>query len=184
MNILDILMNSQNGAAVQQIGSSVGLDQSQTTKALSALLPALASGFQRNVQAPGGLEALIGALSSGNHRQYLDNPSVLGQANAISDGNGILGHVFGSKDVSRQVAAQAAAQTGISADILKKLLPLVATMMMSAFAQQQPSKNASPFGGNASGGGITDMLGSLLDSNKNGSIVDDVASMLGKFMSR
>ena len=31
----------------------------------------------------------------------------------MADGNGILGHLFGSKDLSRAVAAQAAQATGI-----------------------------------------------------------------------
>jgi hypothetical protein len=51
-----------------------------------------------------------------------------------ADGNGILGHILGSKDVSRQVAAQASARTGIGADVLKKMLPLVATLAMGESA--------------------------------------------------
>jgi hypothetical protein len=37
MNILDSIMNAGNGAAVRQIGAQVGLDESQTTSALSAM---------------------------------------------------------------------------------------------------------------------------------------------------
>ena len=44
----------------------------------------------------------------------------------MADGNGILGHIFGSKDVSRQVAARAAQSSGVAPDILAKMLPLVA----------------------------------------------------------
>jgi len=45
----------------------------------------------------------------------------------VQDGNGILGHIFGSKDVSREVAARASAQSGVGADVLKKLLPIGAS---------------------------------------------------------
>src|SRR5690606_5442092 len=117
----------------------------------------------------------------GNHARYLDNPGTLAQPGAVDDGNGILGHVFGSRDVSRQVAARASAQTGISADILKRLLPLVATMVMASFAKQRANGGTTAA---APGGDITGMLGSLLDSNRDGSIVDDVTSMLGRFMGR
>lgn len=120
----------------------------------------------------------MGALSKGNHRQYLDNPSNLGGSSAVTDGNGILGHVLGSKDVSRAVAGKAASQTGLSADVLKKLLPLAATAMMGAFAKQQAAPSASA----TSGGGIMSMLSPLLDRDRDGSIMDDVTSMLGKFM--
>jgi hypothetical protein len=178
MDILNAIINAQNGKAVQQIGSEVGLGPDQTKAALAALMPALAAGMQKNIQGQGGLDSLMAALSKGNHQQYLDNPSSLGNAAAVLDGNGILGHLLGSKDVSRAVAGKAAAQTGLSAEILKKLLPLAATAMMGAFAKQQ----ATPAASASSGGGIMSMLGPLLDRDRDGSIVDDVTSMLGKFM--
>lgn len=182
MNILDAIMSSQNGAAVRQLGTAVGLGEEQTSAALAALMPALASGLQRNAQTPDGMAALMGALTSGNHQQYLDTPDTLGQSNALADGNGILGHILGSKDASRQVATRAAAQTGLSADVLKRLLPLAATMMMGALARQR-ARGAAP-GAAASAGGVTGMLGSLLDRDRDGSVVDDIGSMLGKFLGR
>ena len=132
MNLVEAILNSQNGAAVQQIGSQFGLGRDQTTAALAALVPALAAGFQRNTQSAGGLEGLLSALSGGRHTQYLDDPAVLGRPDAIADGNGILGHVFGGKEVSRQVASRAAAQTGLSPDVLKGMLPIVAALVMGA----------------------------------------------------
>lgn len=184
MNILDAIVNAQDGNAVRQLGTQVGLGQEQTTSALSALVPALAAGFQRNLQSQGGLESLLGALSSGRHEQYIDNPATLADDSAVAEGNGILGHVFGSKDASREVASQAASQTGIGTDVLKRLLPLAATMMMGAFAKQSttPSGAAAALGG--SGGGLTSLLTPLLDQNKDGSMVDDVTSMLGRFIKR
>jgi hypothetical protein len=182
MNILDAIVNAQDGAAVRQLGSQVGLGPDQTTAALSALVPALAAGFQRNLQNQGGLESLLSALSSGNHGLYIDDPASLTEPSAVADGNGILGHLLGSKDVSREVASRAAAQTGLSADVLKRMLPLAATLMMGAFAKQ--SGNASPLApglGNA-GGGIAAMLSPLLDQNRDGSIMDDVTSLMGRFM--
>lgn len=180
MNILDAILNVRNGAAVRQAGASVGLGQDQATAALAALVPALAAGLKNNAGSPDGLAGLIGALSGGHHQRYLDDPTTLGQPAAIAEGNGILGHVLGSKDVSRQVAAQAAAGTGISADVLKRLLPLAATMVMGALARQRAAAPAP--GAAASSGGLTDMLGSMLDRDRDGSVIDDVASMVGKFL--
>jgi hypothetical protein len=179
MNILDAILNTQNGAAVQQAGASVGLGPDQTAVALAALVPALAAGLKRNTGSPDGLAGLVGALSGGHHQRYLDNPMILAQPGAVADGNGILGHVLGSKDVSRQVAAQAATRTGISAEVLKRLLPLAATMVMGALARQRTTAAAPAAGAE---GGITGMLGSMLDRDRDGSVVDDVASMLGKFL--
>ena len=63
MSILDSIMNAGSGAAVRQLGSQLGLDEAQTASALSALVPALSAGLQRNVQSPDGLSGLINALS-------------------------------------------------------------------------------------------------------------------------
>jgi hypothetical protein len=181
MNILDAIVNASDGAAARQAGAQAGLNPDQTNAALAALVPALAAGFQRNMQSQGGLESLLGALSSGNHGQYIDNPGSLADQAAVADGNGILGHLLGSKDVSREVASRAAAQTGISPELLKRLLPLAATLMMGAFAKQ--SRGASPSSaGLAAGGGLASMLTPLLDQNRDGSIMDDVSSMIGRFM--
>jgi hypothetical protein len=184
MNILDAIVNAQDGAAVQQLGSQVGLAPDQATAALSARVPALAGGFQRNIQSQGGLESLMTALSSGNHGQYIDNPTSLADPSAVTDGNGILGHLLGSKDASRAVATRAAAQTGLSADVLKRMLPLAATLMMGAFSKQSGSASPTTAARGASGGGIAAMLTPFLDQNRNGSIIDDVTSMIGGVMKR
>jgi hypothetical protein len=181
MNILDAILNAQGGTAVQQLGSQVGLPPEQAAAALSALMPALAGGFQRNLQNQGGLESLMAALSSGGHDQYIDNPGALAAPSAVAEGNGILGHLLGSKDASREVASRAAAQTGLSADILKRMLPLAATLMMGAFAKQSGNAPTAAAGGP---GGIGAMLTPFLDQNRDGSIVDDVSSIIGGFLKR
>jgi hypothetical protein len=175
--ILDMLMNAAGGGATQQLGQKFGLSPDQTSGALAQLVPAVMAGMQRNTQQQGGLDGLLGALTGGNHSQYLDNPELLTQDSTIQDGNGILGHVFGSKDVSRAVANQASAQTGIGADILKQMLPMVATMVMGGLAKQNAGQAAGMSAG-AAGGGLMGML----DQNKDGSVADDVVGLLGKFL--
>ncbi len=201
MNILEAMLAAQNGGAVNQLGRQFGLNDDQVTSALSALVPALAGGFAKNAAAGGGLDGLLGALAGGRHAGYLDDLASLAQPSTTADGNGILGHVLGSKDVSRQVAVQAAASSGVGADILKKMLPVVAAMMMGAMAKRAGGHAAAPAGlpgglggglslpgglganvGGASGGGLLDMLAPMLDRDRDGSVVDDVAGMLGKML--
>jgi len=118
MSVLDDLLNPQNSGAIRQIVQQTGLADADARRALQHLSPALSRGIQRNIGAEGGLEGLLRALQTGNHGRYLDDPSQLG--NAVDDGNGILGHIFGSKDVSRGVANQVSQQTGIGADLIKR----------------------------------------------------------------
>ncbi len=67
------------------------------------------------------------ALKNGNHQEYLKKPELMSSAESLQDGNNILGHLLGSKDVSRNVAAQAAESTGIDASLIKKALPMIAS---------------------------------------------------------
>lgn len=136
LNLLEMIMQAQGGKTAQQAGSQLGLNQQQSQSAIAALLPAISSALKQNTNSPQGLAGLLGALQGGNHDQYLDDPRVLARPEAVSDGNAILGHLFGSKEVSREVAGRASAQTGIGADVLKKLLPLVATMAMGSLSKQ------------------------------------------------
>jgi hypothetical protein len=159
------------------------LDDAQTTSALTALVPALSHGLRQNLQTPDGLSGLVSALSTGRHQKYVDDPAVLGDATTIADGNGILGHVLGSKDVSREVAARASAETGIGTDVMKRMLPLVATLVMGAMSRSTATSGAGALAG-AGGGGLLDMLGGALDRNRDGSALDDITGMLGRTFGR
>jgi hypothetical protein len=184
MNILDSIMNAGNGAALQQLGSQLGLDETQTASAVSALVPALSAGLRRNMQSPGGISELVSALSAGNHQRYLDRPAVLADPETIADGNGILGHLLGSKDVSREVAARAGAQAGLGPDVMKRILPLVATLVMGAMSRQASASGGPTLTPEGGGGGLLDMLGGALDQDRDGSVVDDITGMIGRTFGR
>ena len=183
MNILESILAAQNGGATQQLGQQFGLSQDQVSSALSSLVPALAAGFNQNMSNPQGLDGLIAALSGGQHQRYVDDLGALGRTDTVADGNGILGHIFGSRDVSRQVAARAASQTGLSESVLKSMLPIVAAMMMGSLSKQvrQPGGLQA---GTSGADGLFGMLTPMLDSNRDGSMVDDVIGMLGRLVSR
>ena len=183
MDILETILNTQDGRAVRQLGSQFGLPPEETQSALAALVPALAAGLQRNMTSEGGMEGLLGALTSGGHQRYLEDPSTLSDPSTKEDGNGILSHVFGSKDVSRQVAQRASEKTGIGVGILKQMLPLVATMVMSGLSRKAAASDyAAPAPDRA--GGIMDMLTPMLDRNRDGSMFDDVLGMAGSMLGR
>jgi hypothetical protein len=181
MNILEAVLNAQNGGAAREAGRAVGLSQEGTASALSALIPQLAAALHRNASQPGGLDALLGALGGGQHRRYVEDVTRLGQAETVADGNAILGHILGSKEASRAVAARAASQTGLDAGILKQLLPLAATMVMGSLAKQSgPQMAGNARAGVGDAAGLFGMLTPLLDQNRDGSMLDDIGRSVGK----
>jgi hypothetical protein len=188
MNLLESILNAKSGGVVSQLANQFGLNEDQAASAVQNLVPALAGGLQRNIS-QGGLNDLLGALTKGQHQRYLDDPSILRSQTARDDGNGILGHILGSKDVSRQVAAQASTRTGISEAVLKQMLPVVASLAMGALSRQTSSSPLSSTGqsgvsASSGGAGILGMLTPLLDRNRDGSVVDDLLGSASRFFQK
>lgn len=140
MGLDDILGSS--GVDIGGLASRFGLSPEQTRAAVGSLAPAVAGGFQRKADADD-----LGPVT--------DTANGIAQPDT-SAGNDILGHVFGSKDVSRQVADHAAGQSGVPSTVMKAMLPVVAAMVAKHFAA------------NGGGNGGIGALGGLLGGGQGG----------------
>lgn len=183
MNLLEMVLNAQNGGQVNQMAKNLGISGEDARKAIGVMIPSLSKGIQNNVAKENGLNDLIGALSRGNHQHYVDDPDTMGRDETIADGNNILGHIFGNKDVSRNIAGHASKNTGVSTDILKKMLPMLATMAMGALSKQSSgdrSMLSQSMGKGQSSPGLGG-LASFLDADKDGDIVDDLLNFGKRF---
>jgi hypothetical protein len=175
--LLETILNSGGGGAVQQLSRQFGIDESQAQSAIGALLPALMGGIQNNVQQDGGLDGLLGALASGHHQQYIDDPNSLGAEATSLDGSRILGHILGNMGgfgAQEQVAAYGAQRTGLDQGMLMQMLPIVASLVMGALSKQSSQSNLHEVMQTQGQGGVMGILGGMLDQNQDGSIVDDV----------
>lgn len=200
MQITDIL--AQMGG-LQSIAKELGVSETQAASAAEALAPAILGGFKKQAQSqPGGLEGLGGLLGQLGGSGLLDQ--VLSpQPTEVSRGNDVLGQIFGSKDVSRAVAQNAAAQSGLDPSLLKKMLPMLAMLVTGYMAKQSGAGTAAAQqvpteGGGLLGGGLGGLLGgllsggggqsaagsgglaSMLDLNGDGNPLDDIMGMVGK----
>jgi hypothetical protein len=142
--LFDMMMQAQNGAAMEAIARQFNLAQEQATKAMAALMPAFSAGLKRSTSNPYDFVGLMQAVSSGNYGRYFEDMSRAFTPEGISDGNNILAQLFGSKEVSRAVAAQAAQMTGIGQDIYKRMLPVLADTLMGGLFKQTTGQMASP----------------------------------------
>jgi len=183
MNLVETLLQAGGGGVVREMARELGVEEGQAQRGIEQLVPALARGLQRNAGTPGGLEGLLGALKSGGHQRYVDHPEDLGRRESVADGNAILGHLLGSKDVSRNVAGRAAAETGLDAGLLQKMLPMLAAATMGSLDQQTAGGGAleALAGGAPGGAGVAGMLESFLDADRDGAVLDDVLGMAKKF---
>ena len=186
MQLQDLL--AQMGG-LQQMARELGVNEQQVKSGAAALLPASRGGFKNPAQS-GGLDGLTGMLGKLGGGGLLDN--VLGSAPTdVSRGNDVLGQIFGSKDVSRTVAANAATTSGLDAATLKKMLPMLAMAVGGLMSKQAASPSAPATGGGGLGGLVAGLtgggnrgsgggLGSLLDMDGNGNPLDDIMRLAGK----
>ena len=157
--LFDMLTNAQNGQAVEQMARQFGLSQKQAQAAMEALMPAFSQGLKRNAADPYGVGSFLSALSTGRHARYFEDMQKAFQPAGIEEGNGILGHLFGSKELSRAVAKQAEQATGIGQDILKQMLPALASMIMGGlYKQSTEPQRAQASGANPLGDIIEQMM--------------------------
>jgi hypothetical protein len=177
MNLLETIMRASNGGALQSAAKQAGLDNAAAQSLLAKVMPALAGGLKQNVQSKEGLEQLAQALGKGNHQRFLDDPASLEGEAAKTEGNAILGHLFGSKDVSRRVAAEAAEQTGIDIGVIKRFLPMAAAVGMGALSKETAGgANLLGSGADAASG----LLGRLLDTGGAGGALKTLFSLKKK----
>jgi hypothetical protein len=203
MPFTDMLVQT---GGLQSIARELGVSEAQATSGAVALLPALLGGFKKQTQAqPAGLDGLGGLLGHLGGDGLLDDV-LAPQPTDVRQGNDVLGQIFGSQDVSRAVAENAASQSGLAPALLKKMLPLLA-MLVAGYMAKQPGAGAeaqpssaqpssaggglggllgSLLGGQAAGSGgatpgaATPGLASMLDLDGDGNPLDDILRMIGK----
>ena len=158
----ELLKSVLAAAPTDTIASELGISPEDAEKGLGALLPALTGAAQQKIRQEGGLVALVDFLGQGSFERHVEAPGSLGDA--IGDGNNILGDLFGNKETSREVANEASKKSGLDAGLLKKLLPIAATLLLGYLAKK----------GKEGKGGLGDILGGLLDKDGDGSILDDI----------
>ncbi len=179
MDLSSFLFDDNDGAgrAVGRLADRFGLSRDQTRGAVEKLTPELTGSLLENLQRPGGLEALTEALRRGDHSKYLQ-PERVDEDETTLDGNKILGHIFGSKQKSRDVASRASQETGVDTGILKKMLPIVASLVMGSMSKK--ANDAGALREERSGGGMVDVLGGLLGGGSKGGGLGGLLGGLGK----
>ncbi len=210
LSLQDLLGQSQGETAVSEISQTVGADTSLVNSAIQMALPAIIGGLANNAATPQGAQSLDSALTRDHDGSLLGNLGGLGSlifGNLQSpdptpkqlDAGGILGHILGTNQapVVEQVSQNSGLNTGQVAQILLMLAPIV----MNYLGQQKQQQNvgADGLGGllggllgggqaaaapQSSGNAMMDMANSMLDRDRDGSAMDDIASMALNYITK
>jgi hypothetical protein len=200
---LEELLGQQQGSqAVDEISNTVGAQPSVVNSAIQMALPALINGLANNAQTPqgaeslnsaldqhdggildslGGLSGLAGAILGGGQQQQPASPQL--------DAGGILGHILGGNQ--GQVTQQISNQSGLNMGQVAQILMILAPIVMGYLGRQKQENNLDA-------GGLSEMLGQqqqqiqqspqggflnrMFDSDGDGSVTDDIASMAFNYM--
>ena len=178
------------GSASHQIASRLGISEGTAQTAVSVAVPLLLAALARNASQPGGAQALHQAVANDHDGSIFDNlSSYLGNPQS-GNGAGILGHVLGGDQGN--VQNNLAQATGLDQSSAGSLMELVAPLVMGAVGQQQQQNGFDSAGlanylgeqqqqQQAASPDMMGMLSSMLDSNKDGSVTDDLARIAGSF---
>ncbi|MPY66926.1 DUF937 domain-containing protein [Deinococcus sp. SDU3-2] len=150
------------GQTQTTLGQRLGTSPQQTEAAMEAAIPLLLGAMTRNAQDPQGAQSLAGALDQHDGRAL--DLFGQGQAPDPSEGQRILGHVFGGQ---QQAAAQAVSRrAGIDPQLAMQLLSMAAPLVLAYLSRRrqggvgQGQTGGFP-GGQAGGMGGID-IGSIL----------------------
>ncbi|MFT5893671.1 MAG: hypothetical protein ACI8VW_000537 [bacterium] len=127
------------------------------------------------------MDDLLDALCNGSHWEYMEKPGTLSAPETTKHGNDILGHFFGEIKMSRELANRVSEKSGLSNTLLKKMLPIVGSLVMGALNKKVLDASSGASNSRSSSGGL---LTSLLDNDRDGSIWDDVLDLAARTMLR
>ncbi len=187
--LLDLLNSPMGKQLISGVAGQTGQPENKTADVLSMAMPLILGAMKKNVSSPQGAEGLMSALSSKHDGSILDNLGGLfggGVDNSVmSDGAGILGHVFGGKQP--QVESALSQKSGMDAGSIANILKIAAPIVMGFLGKQKAQSNVSDANGMSSLlGGLLggqpkqnqSLITTLLDADGDGSILDDVAGMV------
>lgn len=188
--LLDLLNSPMGKQLISGVARQTGQSTDQTGSVLSMALPVLMGAMKKNASTPEGAQGLMSALSGKHNGGILDNLGDLFGGgvddSVMNDGAGILGHVLGNKQP--QVENALSSKTGMDAGTIGTILKVAAPLLMGYLGKQTQQNNVSDanglgnllgglMGGNDGGQQQQSLIESFLDSDGDGSILDDVAAM-------
>ncbi|OBG11797.1 hypothetical protein A5765_16810 [Mycolicibacterium celeriflavum] len=152
---------------VKDIASKVGADEAEVNNAIRTLVPALVGGLAENVQADSiDSSKLESDVVQQGASGLLDGGVSVDQVDP-NQGDQFVSRIFGGND-SNAVASVLAGGGAGNGDLLQKLLPILTPIVLAYIGKQLTKGSGSgqapaePAAQSAGGGGLADVLGSIL----------------------
>jgi hypothetical protein len=181
-NLSEILQNAQGGNAIGNLAQQYGISPEQVQSAMQALIPALSTGLQNKATDPGALGSIISAVTDSSHHASFSNPDAAPDANAVQKGQNVLGDLFGSSNITNQIAQEASKVTGVQPEVIVQLFPAIASLAMGGMAQAFHNQGLGGMLGQLASAAQQGNLGSALGQSTapaSGGVMGVVTTILG-----
>lgn len=197
---MDMLKGQLSDVVIGQLSQNIGgANPQQTNMAAQGILSTLIGAVTQNASTQEGANSLFNALQKDHDGSLLDNvmdflnpskPNPVPERTA--NGEGIINHLLGDRtsDISQSISKVSGLDTGAISTLMTQLAPMFMGMLGKQTQKggldvsglmgllnnertniQQNQSQLSPFL-------------NLLDSNQDGSVMDDVGGMLMKFFGK
>jgi hypothetical protein len=190
MDILEMLTSlSGKNPAFKQLNQSVNADPEKVEKTVQLGIPMLMEALNRNSNTSQGAQDLANALEQHKDDKVDDLAGFLQNVDT-EDGSKILQHIFANKN--KDVQSNLSKTTGLKQDQVGSILAKIAPLLLGALGNQKKEQNLDANGisnltsslsqnlQQAGGGSLFSMATKLLDTNKNGSILDEIMNFFGR----
>lgn len=137
-NVLDLVVQGQNTSSSNTLAKRADVSVSDFGKVAAIGVPAILQAIQRNAQDDTGLDALNQALNKHQDVEQYQSVDQLSQSIDPQDGDKVLGHVFNDK---QSIIDRIADTVGISPAAVKRILVLLAPLVLKYLADRRKAKN-------------------------------------------
>lgn len=191
--LLSGMLSKMGDDGIEKISQSAGIDSGMAKKLLAQAGPLIMGKMADNSKKQDGLESLNTALQNHdgsifNRIEDVANPEV------DTKGGKILGHIFGEN--SSDLITALSGKNNTNSNATGKLLEMAAPLILGQLGEQKKSQGLDTAGifdllqgekkatKDSKNSVLMDLAENFLDKDNDGSIIDDVLGMAGKFFKK
>jgi hypothetical protein len=156
VTIEESLRSAKGQELVGKVAEAFDVDEQKAAAAVQSLTDELKFRIERSMLSRGGVADVVSLVTAPSAGKALSNPEDLSSPGVAANGNQILDVLIGNKHVSRGIAARTASSSGLDADTVQKILPVVANLLIGELQRQsgpQIAKVAGSIPGFSGAGG-------------------------------
>ncbi|MEY3322117.1 MAG: hypothetical protein RLZZ417_1700 [Bacteroidota bacterium] len=197
MEMFQMLMSQLQNGGITEIAEKLGVSTTQAEKAVNGALPSLMTELankSKSAKDNNDDNSFLSLLDKNNDGSVADDILALVAKGGPNSGDvsGLVSNILGGK--SDKVVNELSKTSGINPAQAGGLLSMIAPLIMKTLSKTKAEGGLDLAGisslldiqkdkakENAKASGLDGIL-SMLDANKDGSVVDDAMGLLGKFM--